>query len=88
VRKRWPADEEILAAVVELADDGFCKRRDLVPLFRGVGERSLRKSISRAARRGLVLERRAPDGRCYLAVTGEGWELLRSLESPPVQPPS
>ena len=87
MRKRWPTDEEILVAIVKMADDGFCKRRDLVPLFRGVGERSLRKSISRAARRGLILERRAPDGRCFLAVASEGWELLRSLEAPPVPPP-
>lgn len=32
----------------------------------------------RAARRGLVLERRGPDGQVYLALTAEGWRALRS----------
>lgn len=75
---RLAAPEEILAAVVELADDGFCGSRDLVPLFRGLGERGLRRSIRRATRLGLLLERRGPDGRTYVALAGEGWSLLES----------
>jgi hypothetical protein len=75
-RKLAP-EAEILEAVVDLADDGFCLRRELVPRFRGLGERELRKSIARAVRQGLLLERRGPDGRSYLALTGEGWETLR-----------
>lgn len=79
MRKRWPADEEILTAIVALADDGFCNRRDLVPLL-GIGERTLRKSISRTVRHGLVLERRVK-GSTYLALSSEGWQSVRSGES-------
>lgn len=33
----------------------------------------------RAVRQGLLLERRGPDGRIYVALTaGEGWRALRS----------
>jgi len=77
-RRRLATPEEILAAVVELADDGFCERRLLALRFRGLGERDLRRSISRAARGGLLLERRGPDGRIYLALSSEGWERIRS----------
>jgi hypothetical protein len=78
VRRRLATPEEILVAIVELADDGFCERRELTLRFRGLGERDLRRSISRAARSGLLLERRGPDGRAYLAVSSEGWDRIRS----------
>jgi hypothetical protein len=78
MRRRLRSDEEILAAIVELADDGFCPRRDLVLHFQS-GERDLRRSISRAIRRGLLLERRGPDGRSYLALSSEGWEQFRAI---------
>jgi hypothetical protein len=77
MRRQLVPVEEILKAVVDLADDGFCLRRELVPRFRGHGERELRKSIARTVRQGMLLERRGPDGRLYLALTGEGWESLR-----------
>jgi hypothetical protein len=81
VRRKLAAEEEVLAAVVELADDGFCERRDLRQRFPRLGERELRQSIGRAARRGLLLERRAPDGRQYLALSSEGWERLRAVQT-------
>jgi hypothetical protein len=74
------SDEALLAVIVELADDGFCPWRDLVPRFRPLSDRDLRRTISRAVRRGFLLERRAPDGRSYVALTGEGWELLRASQ--------
>jgi len=77
MRKRLLGDEEILAAVVELADDGFCERGQLVLRFRQTGERDLRRSLGRAVRRGLLLQRRGPDGRTYFALSSEGWELAR-----------
>jgi hypothetical protein len=49
-----------------------------VPLFRRLGERELRRSVQRATRLGLLLERRGPDGRTYVALTGEGWNRLNS----------
>jgi hypothetical protein len=77
-RRRLATAEEVLAAIVKLADDGFCRRSSLVPLFPGLGERDLRRSIQRAVALGLVLERRGPDGGLYLALSGEGWNLLRA----------
>jgi hypothetical protein len=77
-RRRLATPEEVLAAIVKLADDGFCRRADLRPLFPKLGERDLHRSIRRAVTLGLLLERRGPDGSLYLALSGEGWELLRS----------
>jgi hypothetical protein len=77
VRRRLAGEDEVLAAIVELADDGFCEKRALAARFPRLGERDLRRSVARAARHGLVLERRGPDGRAYFAVTSEGWERLR-----------
>ena len=68
--------EEVLAAVVELADDGFCEKRALARRFPRLGERELRRSLARAVRQGALLERRGPDGRAYFAVSSEGWAVL------------
>jgi hypothetical protein len=68
----------VLAAIAGIADDGFCRRSDLIPLFPKLGERDLRRSIKRAVSLGLLLERRGPDARIYLALSSEGWDLLRS----------
>lgn len=76
-RRRLAPEQEILAAIVELADDGFAATRDLVPRFRRLGERDLRRSLKRVVRQALVLERPAPDGRRYVALSSEGWERLR-----------
>jgi hypothetical protein len=75
-----PTEEEILAAVVELADDGFCERRRLAIQMRSFGERALTKGIARAARRSLILERRGPDRKTYLALTSEGWQVHRASD--------
>ncbi|MGV1049604.1 MAG: hypothetical protein ACOYD4_13905 [Solirubrobacterales bacterium] len=75
-RPRGPSDEQLLATIVDLVDDGFCPRGELV-LRLGVGEREARRAIGRAARSGLVLQRLGLDGRSYYSVSGEGWELLR-----------
>jgi hypothetical protein len=72
---------EILLAVSGLVDDGFCRRSDLVPLFPKLGERDLRRSIKRAVALGLLVERRGPDARIYLALSGEGWDRLRSEQA-------
>jgi hypothetical protein len=73
-----PSDEEVLRAIVALGDDGFVRRHELVARFRGQGEREMRRAIGRTARRGLLLERKDPSGRSFLAVSTEGWEALRS----------
>jgi hypothetical protein len=76
VRRRRIEDRELLAAIAEVADDGFAPRRRLKASFPRAGQRDLAKAGSRLARRGLVLERRGPDGAIYLALTGEGWRAL------------
>jgi hypothetical protein len=83
-RKPIPPPEEVLAAVVALADDGFCRRRDLALRFAGLGERDLRRAVRRAVALGLVLERRGPDGSFHLAASSEGWSLLRGDLGAPV----
>jgi hypothetical protein len=85
-RSTSPTPEEILAAIVAEADDGFCARSALALRFRRVGARDLRKAIARAVRAGYVLERRGPDQRLYLALSSEGWERFRA--GPPGQNPA
>lgn len=77
-RGRLPQPEEILAAIVAEADDGFCSRSALALRFRTLGARDLRRAIARAARAGYLLERRGPDRQLYLALTSEGWERFRA----------
>jgi hypothetical protein len=77
-RRKLPPPEEIVAAIVELADDGFCRRGELLRRFPHLGERDLRRAVRRAVARGLVIERRGPDGAFHLAVSSEGWNLRRT----------
>jgi hypothetical protein len=73
-----PSPEQIVAAIVDLADDGFCRRFELAQRFPGLGARDLRRALRRAVAQGLVIERRGPDGGFHLAVSSEGWDLHRS----------
>lgn len=77
-RSKLPPPEEIVAAIVELADDGFCRRTELARRFPKLGARDLRRALRRAVAQGLVIERRGPDGGFHLAVSSEGWNLHRS----------
>jgi hypothetical protein len=77
-RRRLPQPEEVVAAIVALADDGFCRRGELAQRFPGLGARDLRRAVRRAVAQGFVLERRGPDGVFHLALTSEGWSLHRS----------
>jgi hypothetical protein len=77
-RRRVPSDEQLLRTIVDLVDDGFCSRGELV-LRLGAGESEARRAIGRAARQGLVLQRVGLDGRKYYAVSGEGWDHLRRV---------
>jgi hypothetical protein len=79
MRKRKKTEpEELVAAIAEAVDDGFCPVSRLVPRFPKLNHRELVRLRGQALRRGLVLERRGPDGRAYLALTSEGWRALRS----------
>ena len=77
-RRKLPPPEEIVAAIVALADDGFCKRSELLQRFPRLGERDLRRAVRSAMAQGLVIERRGPDGAFHVAVSSEGWNLHRS----------
>lgn len=77
-RRPLPSADQVVAAIVELADDGFCPRRRLAERFPGLGARDLRRTLRRAVAQGFVIERRGPDGGFHLAVSSEGWDLHRS----------
>jgi len=77
-RRKLPPPEEIVAAIVALADDGFCRRSELLQRFPRLGGRDLRRAVRRAVALGLVIERRGPDGAFHVAVSSEGWNLHRS----------
>jgi hypothetical protein len=70
--------EELLAAIADAVDDGFCPTSALASRFPRLGHRDLARLRGRAVRRGLILERRGLDGQVYLALTSEGWRALRS----------
>jgi len=70
--------EQLLAAIADAVDDGFCPAASLASRFPKLSHRELVRLRSRALRRGLLLERRGPDGRAYLSLTAEGWRALRS----------
>jgi len=71
-------DEIVLAAIVELAGDGYCLVPELIPRMPRRSHLDRRSALSRSINRGLVLERRGPDGRAYVALTSEGWRRLRA----------
>ena len=71
-------DEDVLGAIVELAGDGYCRAADLIPRLPKRTHADRRRALRRSVNRGLVLERRGPDGRTHVAVASEGWRRLRS----------
>ena len=70
--------DDLLRAIAAVADDGFTTAAELHPRLPRVSRRDLERGLSRAANRGLILLRRAPGGRRYPALSGEGWEALRA----------
>lgn len=77
-RAKLPPPEDVVAAIVALADDGYCRRGELRQRFPQLGERDLRRAVRRAVALGLVLERRGPDGAWHIAVSSEGWNRQRN----------
>jgi hypothetical protein len=77
--RRAKADpQQLLAAIADAVDDGFCPVSQLRPRLPRLSHRDLVRLIARTARRGLILERRGPDGLAYVSLTSEGWRALRS----------
>jgi hypothetical protein len=71
-------DEDVLGAIVELAGDGYCAVAELLPSLPRRTHADRRRAVQRSVNRGLVIERRAPDGRMHVALASEGWRLLRA----------
>jgi DNA-binding MarR family transcriptional regulator len=77
-RRKLPSDQELIGRIAEIADDGYCPVAELSAPFRDLESRTLTRALKRAANRGLILDRRGPDGRRYVAVAAEGRRLLGS----------
>ena len=76
--RRRISDDDVLGAIVELAGDGYCLLAEVLPLFPSRFSHSdRRRAAYRAINRGLVIQRRGPDGREHVAVASEGWRQLR-----------
>jgi hypothetical protein len=71
-------DEDVLAAIVDRAGDGYCPTADLLPSLPKLTHADRRRAIHRAINHGLVIQRRAPDGREHVAIASEGWRTLRA----------
>jgi hypothetical protein len=71
-------DEIVLAAIVERAGDGYCLAADVLPSLPRRSHRDRQRALKRSINRGLVLERRGPEGRTHVAVASEGWRQLRA----------
>jgi hypothetical protein len=71
-------DEDVLNSVVERAGDGYCLIAEVLPSLPKLGHRDRRRAVHRAINRGLLIERRGPDGREHVALASEGWRQLRA----------
>jgi hypothetical protein len=71
-------DEDVLRALAELAGDGYCLTADVVSSLPKLSHADRRRALHRAVGRGLVIERRGPDGRTHVAIASEGWRQLRA----------
>jgi hypothetical protein len=71
-------DERVLEAAAELAGDGYCLVPELIAALPRRTHADRRRAIKRSVNRGLLIERRGPDGRARVALSAEGWRILRS----------
>jgi hypothetical protein len=77
MRLKRITDEHVLRAIVERAGDGYCRAADVLPALPKRAHADRRRALHRCVSRGLVIERRGPDGRAYVALASEGWRQLR-----------
>jgi hypothetical protein len=71
-------DEIVLSAVVELAGDGYCLIAEVLPSLPKRTHADRRRALHRTMNRGLLIQRRGPDGRAYVTISSEGWRQLRA----------
>jgi hypothetical protein len=71
-------DEDVLAVIVDRAGDGYCLVADALSSLPKLSHADRRRAVHRSVSHGLLIQRRGPDGRAYVAVASEGWRLLRA----------
>jgi hypothetical protein len=71
-------DDDVLSAIVELGGDGYCLAPELIRALPKRTHADRRRALKRSINRGLVIERRGPDGRTWVAIASEGWRQLRA----------
>jgi hypothetical protein len=71
-------DEDVLQAIRDVAGDGYCLAADLLASLPKFSHADRRRALHRSVSRGLVLQRRGPDGREHVAIASEGWRQLRA----------
>jgi hypothetical protein len=71
-------DGDVLSAIVERAGDGYCLIAEVLPSLPKLSHADRRRAVHRAVKRGLLIERRGPDGREHVAIASEGWRQLRA----------
>jgi hypothetical protein len=71
-------DDDVLSAIVDRAGDGYCPIADVLASLPKLSHADRRRAVHRAVSRGLLIERRGPDGRAYVAVASEGWRRHRA----------
>jgi hypothetical protein len=78
MKRQRLSDQDVLAAIEELAGDGFCLAPRLLDSLPRGTHADRRRAINWTIKKGMVIERRGPDGRMHLALASEGWRLLRA----------
>jgi hypothetical protein len=71
-------DADVLDAIVDRAGDGYCLVADVLLSLPKRSHADRRRAVHRSLSRGLVIQRRGPDGRAYITVASEGWRLRRA----------
>ena len=71
-------DDDVLAAIVDLAGDGYCPVAEVLRSLPRLSHADRRRAVKRAVNAGLLIERRGPDGRAHVTVASEGWRRLRA----------
>jgi len=71
-------DEDVLGSIVELVGDGYCLIADVLPSLPKRTHADRRRALHRTMNRGLLIQRRGPDGRTYVTISSEGWRQLRA----------
>jgi hypothetical protein len=77
MRLRRITEEQVLDAIVEQAGDGYCPSSEVLPRLPKRTHADRRRALHRCVSRGLLIERRGPDGRTYVALASEGWRRRR-----------